>query len=77
MIVEGHEAHGVHVCRRCGWPFPKPHPSAKHRRAHKRVCGSIEGYKIIHLEDYDGHSAISDDDHASDDDEHHTPSEHI
>ncbi|XP_057773205.1 uncharacterized protein LOC130992548 [Salvia miltiorrhiza] len=69
----GHEGHGVHHCRRCGWPFPKPHPSSKHRRAHKRVCGTIEGYKIIHSEDHD----ISDDDHASDDDEHHTPSPNI
>lgn len=70
----GHEGHEVHLCHRCGWPFPNPHPSAKHRRAHKRVCGTIEGYKIIHSEHYDDHLAVSDDDHASDDDELHTPS---
>ncbi|KAI3470059.1 hypothetical protein Pfo_026722 [Paulownia fortunei] len=64
-----HEGHEVHLCHRCGWPFPNPHPSAKHRRAHKRVCGTIEGYKIIHSD----HLAVSDDEHASDEDEH-TPS---
>lgn len=69
----GHEGHGVHLCHRCGWPFPNPHPSAKHRRAHKRVCGTVEGYKIIHSGDH----PVSDDDNASDDDELHTPSPNI
>ncbi|XP_047948529.1 uncharacterized protein LOC125194386 isoform X2 [Salvia hispanica] len=69
----GHEGHGVHHCHKCGWPFPNPHPSSKHRRAHKRVCGTIEGYKIIHSEDHDKYLAFSDDDHASDDDEHQSP----
>ncbi|CAK8578442.1 unnamed protein product [Lathyrus sativus] len=41
----GHESHGVYVCNKCGWPFPNPHPSAKHRRAHKKICGTIQGYK--------------------------------
>ncbi|KEH20641.1 putative transcription factor C2H2 family [Medicago truncatula] len=41
----GNENHGVYVCHKCGWPFPNPHPSAKHRRAHKKICGTIEGYK--------------------------------
>ncbi|KAL1548283.1 hypothetical protein AAHA92_16531 [Salvia divinorum] len=72
----GHEGHGVHPCHKCGWPFPNPHPSSKHRRAHKRVCGTIEGYKIIHSEDHDHYLAFSDDDHASDD-EHHTPSPNV
>ncbi|KAD4384150.1 hypothetical protein E3N88_24318 [Mikania micrantha] len=40
----GHKSHGVHFCNRCGWPFPNPHPSAKHRRAHKKICGTIDGY---------------------------------
>lgn len=44
------ESHGVHVCNKCGWPFPNPHPSAKHRRAHKRVCGTIEGFKLVESE---------------------------
>lgn len=70
----GHEGQEVHLCHRCGWPFPNPHPSAKHRRAHKRVCGAVEGYKIIHSEH---HLAVSDDDNASDDDEHQTPSPNI
>ncbi|XP_042050661.1 mucin-17-like isoform X2 [Salvia splendens] len=69
----GHEGHGVHHCHKCGWPFPNPHPSSKHRRAHKRVCGTIEGYKIIHSEEHDKYLAFSDDDHASDDDEHQSP----
>ncbi|CAI8618544.1 unnamed protein product [Vicia faba] len=41
----GHENHGVYVCNKCGWPFPNPHPSAKHRRAHKKICGTVHGYK--------------------------------
>ncbi|KAK4435809.1 hypothetical protein Salat_0744400 [Sesamum alatum] len=74
ITATGHEGHGVHLCHICGWPFPNPHPSARHRRAHKRVCGTIEGYKIIHSEEHDHHHlAVSDDEHASDDDEH-TPS---
>lgn len=40
----GHESDGVHICERCGWPFPNSHPSSKHRRAHNRICGSIEAY---------------------------------
>lgn len=52
----GQESHGVHVCNKCGWIFPNPHPSARHRRAHKRVCGTIEGFKLVESE------AISDDD---------------
>ncbi|XP_027081855.2 uncharacterized protein, partial [Coffea arabica] len=66
----GHEGHGVHVCHKCGWPFPNPHPSAKHRRAHKRVCGKVEGYKLVDSET----DHISDDDHLSDDDIVKTPS---
>ncbi|KAK4404128.1 hypothetical protein Sango_0781400, partial [Sesamum angolense] len=50
--------------------FPNPHPSAKTERAHRKVCGKIEGYKIIRSEEHDDHLAVSDDEHASDDDEH-------
>ncbi|KAL8500396.1 hypothetical protein ACS0TY_020117 [Phlomoides rotata] len=67
----GHEGHGVYLCHRCGWPFPKPHPSAKHRRAHKRHCGTIEGFKIILSEEHDHNLAVSDGEHASDGE--HTP----
>ncbi|GAB2249561.1 hypothetical protein Droror1_Dr00012920 [Drosera rotundifolia] len=43
----GHEGrHRVYICHKCGWPFPNPQPSPKHRRAHKRICGTIEGYKL-------------------------------
>ncbi|XP_023739610.1 uncharacterized protein LOC111887665 [Lactuca sativa] len=53
-----------HICHRCGWPFPKSHPSSKHRRAHKRICGTIEGYpKLIDSE------AVSDDEHYSDEED--------
>ncbi|KAK1435330.1 hypothetical protein QVD17_01091 [Tagetes erecta] len=58
----GHDGHSVHLCHRCGWPFPNPHPSAKHRRAHKKICGTIEGY--THLI---GSEAVSDDEHHPDD----------
>ncbi|KAL9232738.1 hypothetical protein vseg_007810 [Gypsophila vaccaria] len=37
---------GVHVCHKCGWPYPNPHPSSKIRRAHKKVCGTIDKYKL-------------------------------
>ncbi|XP_076900782.1 uncharacterized protein LOC143555026 [Bidens hawaiensis] len=66
----GHDGHGVHLCHRCGWPFPNPHPSAKHRRAHKKICGTIEGYTVLI-----GSHVVSDDEHHSDDDDkEHTPS---
>ncbi|RZC12545.1 hypothetical protein D0Y65_012355 [Glycine soja] len=67
----GHESHGVHSCHKCGWPFPNPHPSAKHRRAHKKICGTIEGYKRSASEGQP-HLNGSDDEHVSDDD-HKTP----
>ncbi|CAI9284147.1 unnamed protein product [Lactuca saligna] len=40
-----------HIFHRCGWSFQKSHPSSKHRRAHKKICGTIEGYpKLIDSE---------------------------
>lgn len=60
----GNETHGVHVCHKCGWPFPNPHPSAKHRRAHRKVCGTIEGYKLNESQDLN----LSDEDNHSDED---------
>ncbi|XP_021749153.1 uncharacterized protein LOC110714904 [Chenopodium quinoa] len=70
---EGHSG-GVHVCTKCGWPFPKPHPSAKHRRAHKKVCGTVEGYRLDNDAQDKTHLMVgSDGEHASDD-EHKTPS---
>ncbi|KAA8527881.1 hypothetical protein F0562_035250 [Nyssa sinensis] len=71
----GHESHGVHVCHKCGWPFPNPHPSAKHRRAHKKICGTIEGYKLIDSEEHTG-LTLSDDEQLSDEDRR-TPSPKI
>lgn len=69
----GPESHGVHLCHKCGWPFPNPHPSAKHRRAHKRVCGSVEGFKLDRSEG-SNHSAVTDDDEPHSDDDHKSPS---
>ncbi|KAF7837058.1 uncharacterized protein G2W53_005540 [Senna tora] len=66
---EGHESHGVYLCHKCGWPFPNPHPSARHRRAHKRICGTVEGYKLLDSEGH-AHSNASDDS----DDDHKIPS---
>ncbi|XP_043720486.1 uncharacterized protein LOC122668025 isoform X2 [Telopea speciosissima] len=53
----GHENHGSHICHKCGWSFPNPHPSAKQRRSHKKVCGTLEGYKLTNKEQ------LSDEDH--------------
>ncbi|XP_027916640.1 uncharacterized protein LOC114175972 isoform X3 [Vigna unguiculata] len=63
----GHDSHAVHLCHKCGWPFPNPHPSAKHRRAHKKICGTIEGYKLYVSEGQHNLNG-SDDEHVSDDD---------
>ncbi|KAK6279329.1 hypothetical protein POUND7_019596 [Theobroma cacao] len=66
----GHESHGVHLCHKCGWPFPNQHPSARHRRAHKKICGNIEGYKLVDSGDItlstaSDDEALSDEDHQS------------
>lgn len=54
----------MHHCHKCGWPFPKPHPSAKRRRDHKRICGTVEGYKLQDT----SHTIVSDEDHSDDGD---------
>ncbi|PSS23934.1 GPI-anchored adhesin-like protein precursor [Actinidia chinensis var. chinensis] len=74
-IPSGRESHGVYLCHKCGWPFPNPHPSAKQRRAHKRICGTVEGYKMIDSEEQIN-LAVSDDEHGSDEDRQ-TPSTKI
>ncbi|CAB4263146.1 unnamed protein product [Prunus armeniaca] len=66
----GHDSHGVHVCHKCGWPYPNAHPSSRHRRAHKRICGTIDGYKLAGSEK-NTHVNDSDDDHS--DEERKTP----
>ncbi|KAF4357082.1 uncharacterized protein LOC115722359 isoform X1 [Cannabis sativa] len=59
--LQKHDIHGNYVCQKCGWPYPKPQPSSKHRRAHKKICGTIEGYnKVVDMEG-SVHSTISDD----------------
>ncbi|XP_011024792.1 PREDICTED: uncharacterized protein LOC105125842 isoform X3 [Populus euphratica] len=68
----GHGSHGVRVCHRCGWPFPQPHPSARRKHAHKKICGTLEGYKVVDSEEA-SLSALSDDDNFSDE-EPETPS---
>ncbi|KAH7352108.1 hypothetical protein KP509_19G030100 [Ceratopteris richardii] len=30
------------TCRYCGWVYPNPRPSAKHRRHHKKHCGKLK-----------------------------------
>ncbi|XP_030516948.2 uncharacterized protein LOC115730471 [Rhodamnia argentea] len=67
----GHESHSVHLCHKCGWPFPNPHPSARHRRAHRRVCGKLDGYKLAGS-DENPHLNVSDDERSDDDNK--TPS---
>lgn len=62
--VEGNENHGVHVCNKCGWLYPNPHPSAKNRRAHKKICGTIQGYKLDLSQEQTLFNA-SDDDHKT------------
>ncbi|XP_049931922.1 uncharacterized protein LOC116247674 isoform X2 [Nymphaea colorata] len=39
--ASGINSHGVWVCHKCGWTYPNPHPSAKHRRNHKKHCGKL------------------------------------
>lgn len=63
----GHEGHGAYVCYKCGWLFPNPHPSAKQRRAHKKICGTIESCKLLVSESQNRLNA-SDDEHLFDDD---------
>ncbi|CAI0453185.1 unnamed protein product [Linum tenue] len=63
----GHESHGVHVCQKCGWPFPNPHPNARHRRAHRKICGTLPGYSLL-PQLQTAHSPVSDDDQHSDGD---------
>ncbi|GAV58981.1 hypothetical protein CFOL_v3_02514 [Cephalotus follicularis] len=67
--------HEGHLCHKCGWPFPNPHPSAKLRRAHKRVCGTIGGYRLLHPEENLYLTTHSDDDHS--DEDHRTPSSEV
>ncbi|XP_012572325.1 uncharacterized protein [Cicer arietinum] len=62
--IPGNENHGVHVCNKCGWLYPNPHPSAKNRRAHKKICGTIQGYKLDLSQEQTLFNA-SDDDHKT------------
>ncbi|CAN7057942.1 unnamed protein product, partial [Brassica rapa subsp. trilocularis] len=39
-----------HVCTKCGWSYPNAHPSAKNRRSHKKICGTIKGFEILDSE---------------------------
>ncbi|GJT34160.1 putative transcription factor C2H2 family protein, partial [Tanacetum coccineum] len=65
-----HEGRRVHLCTICGWPFSNPHPSAKHRRSHKKRCGTIEGYTVLI-----GVEAVSDEDHHADTDKEKSPND--
>ncbi|KAL8162889.1 hypothetical protein V2J09_014378 [Rumex salicifolius] len=56
------------VCNKCGWQFPNPHPSARHRRAHKKVCGTIEVKHGKNGDHKTNMNAAADDDDLSDND---------
>ncbi|KAJ7299786.1 hypothetical protein O6H91_Y153800 [Diphasiastrum complanatum] len=46
-----HEApEDLWTCRYCGWTYPNSHPSAKHRRNHKKHCGKLKGFEstVLH-----------------------------
>ncbi|XP_013631275.1 PREDICTED: uncharacterized protein LOC106336863 isoform X1 [Brassica oleracea var. oleracea] len=47
VAFSGGQSNGAHhVCTKCGWNYPNPHPSAKNRRSHKKICGTIKGFEI-------------------------------
>ncbi|XP_068655625.1 uncharacterized protein [Aristolochia californica] len=73
MMNHQPEHHGVHVCHKCGWSFPNPHPNAKHRRAHKKVCGKIEGFKIVDSVEDSDRSYLTDPKNALSDDDRKSP----
>ncbi|BBN13482.1 hypothetical protein MPTK1_6g03870 [Marchantia polymorpha subsp. ruderalis] len=56
-----HDPTDIWVCQQCGWTYPNAHPSAKHRRNHKKVCK--KGPKIQKVSSKGGSSsdASSDD----------------
>ncbi|XP_011011110.1 PREDICTED: uncharacterized protein LOC105115788 [Populus euphratica] len=70
----GHGSHGVRVCHRCGWPFPQRHPSARRKHAHKKICGTLEGYKVVDSEEASLSALSDDDDDNFSDEEPETPS---
>ncbi|XP_024519270.1 uncharacterized protein LOC112342149 [Selaginella moellendorffii] len=37
----------IWVCRRCGWTYPNHHPSARHRRNHRKHCGKVKGFEVV------------------------------
>ncbi|KAF3775563.1 hypothetical protein EJ110_NYTH50059, partial [Nymphaea thermarum] len=55
-------SHGVWVCHKCGWTYPNPHPSAKHRRNHKKHCGKLGNSNVIASPRERSSSPDSDDD---------------
>ncbi|GKA60762.1 gag/pol polyprotein [Tanacetum coccineum] len=68
LVQHTDEGRRVHLCTKCGWPFSNPYPSPKHRRSHKKHCGTIEGYTVLI-----GAEAVSDDDHHGDTDKEKSP----
>lgn len=60
------------TCRRCGWVYPNAHPSAKHRRKHKKQCGKVKGFEL-HAEPHKGGSS----DEVSSDEDVHFKKEHV
>ncbi|KAG6542040.1 hypothetical protein Mapa_016550 [Marchantia paleacea] len=52
-----HDTTDIWVCQQCGWTYPNAHPSAKHRRNHKKVCE--KGPKIHKIPSRGGSSSDS------------------
>ncbi|KAJ7540435.1 hypothetical protein O6H91_10G014800 [Diphasiastrum complanatum] len=53
---------GIWICRHCGWQYPNPHPSAKVRRDHRRLCGKIQNVNTwLGSEEYDDQADSEDD----------------
>ncbi|KFK25472.1 hypothetical protein AALP_AA8G118800 [Arabis alpina] len=69
----GGKIHGAHVCTKCGWNYLNPHPSAKNRRAHKKICGTVKGFEILDSENSKQNLDLQEEEHCLDD-ELKTPS---
>jgi hypothetical protein len=43
VIFEAKKMKPGHKCGKCGWSYPVQHPSSKARKAHNKICGTLEG----------------------------------
>lgn len=58
-------------CHECGWTYPNHHPSAKHRRNHKKQCGKLPGFTKTTDLKASPQLATGSSDEGSSDEEHH------